>query len=146
MSFLVLTNLSTDDKPRVANANRATASTRYCAGAISVVEKLLWYIVIHSVSEHTIPTNLFEDGVPVSSLNRPANQVVDPLVISLMIEKNFFMFCVIYFIYPFLVFEFGLVENNLIDGVLEKPMFDIGKLANKLILFYIAFILFTVGF
>jgi hypothetical protein len=90
---------------------------------------------MHNVRAQTTPTNLFDDGVPVSSLKRPANHVVDPLEISLMIEKNFFMFCVIYFIYPWLVFEFGPIENDLINGILKEPALNVWKLANKLVFF-----------
>ena len=39
--FLLLVNLSTDDKPSEENANNATASTKTGEGATSTVEKLL---------------------------------------------------------------------------------------------------------
>jgi hypothetical protein len=91
MSLRVLTNLSTEERPSVENARSATAFTRYSAGAMSTVEKLLWYIVMHRVSAATIPTNLFDDGFPVSSVKRPPVHFDRPLKPPLIDEKNFFM-------------------------------------------------------
>lgn len=86
VSFLALVNLSIDDSPKQPNANNATALTRSDDGAVSTVEKLLWYIVIHKNIAHIIPTNLFDDGDPVSSFSNPVSQLIIFFMIILLIN------------------------------------------------------------
>lgn len=62
--------LSTLDKPKHPNANKATASTNSLEGATCCSLKLFWYKVTVNASVHNSPQRRFMEITPCSSENK----------------------------------------------------------------------------
>jgi len=81
--------LSTDARPKQPKANIATELTNVSDGAKWESVKELAYIVMQSVSAQTIPTNLLDEGIPLSSFKRPEIQLITDFNAFFIVLKIF---------------------------------------------------------